>query len=162
MEIDNSIKEKLKDLEQNVTKTESKVIELKPKKDKLGRAYATGRRKSSSARAWIKPGSGKIIVNNKVFEEYFNRAILRIEITQPFAVTNNNNKFDVYTTVKGSGHSGQAGAIKLAIARALVNFDPNNRSLLKAQGLLTRDSRIVERKKYGQRKARKKFQFSKR
>lgn len=134
----------------------------KPKRDKLGRAYATGRRKDASARAWIKPGKGEVIVNGKELSKYFARPVLRMIIQQPFVATENSNKFDVYATVTGGGLSGQAGAIRHAISRALDNFDPSNHTVLRQGGYLTRDSRTVERKKYGKRKARRSFQFSKR
>ncbi len=133
-----------------------------PKRDGLGRAYATGRRKNAVARVWIKPGSGKIEVNGRTAEQYFARPVLRMLIAQPFLVADRYNQFDVYCTVTGGGLSGQAGALRHGISRALVNYDPELRKILKAAGLLTRDPRVVERKKYGRRKARRSFQFSKR
>lgn len=133
-----------------------------PKKDKLGRSYATGRRKDASARVWIKPGSGKIVVNKKPVEQYLARPVLRMIVNQPFGATKTDGQFDVYCTVAGGGLSGQAGAIRHGISRALDNFDPTLHSVLRKGGFLTRDSRVVERKKYGRRKARRKFQFSKR
>ena len=137
--------------------------ELKVKIDELGRSYGTGRRKESSARVWIKKGSGKFIVNKKEIKDYFKRAVLRMIINQPFLATNNDNKFDVYCTVKGGGLSGQADAVKLGISRALDCFNPvDYHKTLRKEGFLTRDSRVVERKKYGKRKARRSFQFSKR
>ncbi|MCS6854649.1 MAG: 30S ribosomal protein S9 [Elioraea sp.] len=133
-----------------------------PKRDALGRAYATGRRKNAVARVWIKPGSGKMEVNGRTAEQYFARPVLRMLIAQPFLVADRYNQFDVYCTVSGGGLSGQAGALRHGISRALVNYDPELRKILKAAGLLTRDPRVVERKKYGRRKARRSFQFSKR
>lgn len=134
----------------------------KPKLDKHGRAYATGRRKDSIARVWIKPGKGKVTINSRGFEDYFGRPTLRMILNQPFVVAGRDNSYDVVCTVKGGGLSGQAGAIRFGISRALVNFEPELRKPLKAGGFLTRDSRVVERKKYGRRKARRSFQFSKR
>lgn len=134
----------------------------KSKLDKHGRAYATGRRKDSVARIWIKPGKGKIVVNDSPFEEYFGRPTLRMILNQPFVTTGRTGSYDVMCTVKGGGLSGQAGAIRFGISRALVNFEPELRKTLKVGGFLTRDSREVERKKYGRRKARRSFQFSKR
>jgi len=130
--------------------------------DAFGRSYATGRRKDAVARAWIKPGSGVVTVNGKAFETYFARATSRMLITQPFLVTERLNQFDVYATVTGGGLSGQAGAIRHAISRALTYYEPGLRTILKRGGFLTRDSRVVERKKYGKAKARRSFQFSKR
>jgi len=133
-----------------------------PKKDSLGRSYATGRRKDASARVWIKPGTGKITVNKRDVTKYFSRPVLRMIVKQPFGATNNKDKFDVFCTVAGGGLSGQAGAVRHGISRALDNFDPSLHSALRKGGFLTRDSRAVERKKYGRKKARKSFQFSKR
>lgn len=130
--------------------------------DKLGRAYATGKRKNAIARVWIKSGSGKVIINGKEQDVYFKRAVLRMMINQPFQVTNRENNFDVMCTIKGGGLSGQAGALKHGISKALVGFEPDLRTILKKEGFLTRDSRVVERKKYGKPKARRSFQFSKR
>ena len=130
--------------------------------DSLGRAYATGRRKDAVARVWVKPGSGKITVNGRDQEIYFARPTLRLVINQPFGVTDRNGQYDVICTVKGGGLSGQAGAVKHGIAQALTKYEPALRSAVKAEGFLTRDSRTVERKKYGKAKARKSFQFSKR
>ncbi|MDT0576115.1 30S ribosomal protein S9 [Croceicoccus sp. F390] len=130
--------------------------------DAQGRAYATGRRKDATARVWIKPGSGKIVVNGRDQEVYFARPTLRLVINQPFGVTQREGQYDVFATVKGGGLSGQAGAVKHGIAQALSRFEPALRSTVKAEGFLTRDSRVVERKKYGRAKARKSFQFSKR
>jgi len=131
-------------------------------KDALGRSYATGKRKDAVARVWIKPGSGKVIVNGREQATYFARPVLRMILLQPFEVTNTLGQFDVMATVKGGGLSGQAGAVKHGISKALQLFDPAHRPALKAAGFITRDSRVVERKKYGKAKARKSFQFSKR
>ena len=137
-------------------------IQYVQKLDKLGRAYATGKRKEAIARVWIKPGNGKIMVNGREAKQYFARPVLQMLIKQPFETVNRKDAFDVMCTVKGSGLSGQAGAVKHGISKALLSFEPELRSVLKAAGLLTRDSRVVERKKYGLRKARRSFQFSKR
>jgi small subunit ribosomal protein S9 len=130
--------------------------------DAYGRAYATGRRKDAVARVWIKPGSGKIIVNGKDQETYFARPTLRLVISQAFEVADRVGSYDVIATVKGGGLSGQAGAVKHGISQALTKYEPILRAPVKAAGFLTRDSRTVERKKYGKAKARKSFQFSKR
>lgn len=133
-----------------------------PKIDAQGRAYATGKRKTAIARVWIKPGAGRIIVNKKDHTEYFGRAVLQMIIKQPLAAAERADQYDVVCTVTGSGPSGQAGAVRHGIARALTYFEPALRPVLKKGGFLTRDSRTVERKKYGRRKARRSFQFSKR
>jgi small subunit ribosomal protein S9 len=130
--------------------------------DKQGRAYATGRRKDAVARVWLKPGSGKIVVNGREQEVYFARPTLRLVINQVFGLTERDGQYDVIATVKGGGLSGQAGAVKHGIAQALSKYEPTLRATVKAAGFLTRDSRVVERKKYGRAKARKSFQFSKR
>jgi small subunit ribosomal protein S9 len=130
--------------------------------DKQGRAYATGRRKDAVARVWVKPGTGKITVNGRDQEIYFARPTLRLVINQPFTVTERTGQYDVVCTVKGGGLSGQAGAVKHGISQALSKYEPALRPAVKAEGFLTRDSRTVERKKYGRAKARKSFQFSKR
>ncbi|WP_121115770.1 30S ribosomal protein S9 [Croceibacterium ferulae] len=130
--------------------------------DAQGRAYATGRRKDAVARVWIKPGSGKIVVNGREQESYFARPTLRLVINQPFQVAEREGQYDVIATVKGGGLSGQAGAVKHGISQALTKYEPTLRAEVKAAGFLTRDSRTVERKKYGRAKARKSFQFSKR
>ncbi len=130
--------------------------------DAQGRAYATGRRKDAVARVWIKPGSGKVVVNGRDQEVYFARPTLRLVINQPFRVAGREEQYDVVATVKGGGLSGQAGAVKHGIAQALTKFEPALRAPVKAAGFLTRDSRVVERKKYGRAKARRSFQFSKR
>ena len=135
---------------------------VEPKRDALGRSYATGRRKESIARVWIRPGKGEIQVNGKKVVQYFARPVLRMLITQPFLVADRYNQFDVFCTVNGGGLSGQAGALRHGISRALTYYEPDLRSILKVAGFLTRDSRAVERKKYGQAKARRSFQFSKR
>ncbi|MFO7759067.1 MAG: 30S ribosomal protein S9 [Roseovarius sp.] len=133
-----------------------------PVRDALGRSYATGRRKDAVARVWIRPGSGKVVVNGKPINVYFARPVLQMILKQPFTVSGTEDQFDVMATVKGGGLSGQAGAVKHGVSRALQLYDPSLRGALKAAGFLTRDSRVVERKKYGRRKARRSFQFSKR
>jgi small subunit ribosomal protein S9 len=133
-----------------------------PKIDEQGRAYATGKRKTAVARVWIKPGAGRIIVNKKDHTEYFGRAVLQMIIKQPLEAAERSGQYDVYCTVTGSGPSGQAGAVRHGISRALTYYEPALRGVLKSGGFLTRDSRAVERKKYGRKKARKSFQFSKR
>ena len=140
----------------------AEVIPVEPKIDEKGRSYATGKRKDAVARVWIKPGPGKITVNGREVEKYFARPVLRMLINQPFAVTDREGQYDVTCTVKGGGLSGQAGAVKHGISRALMFYEPALRGALKKEGFLTRDSRVVERKKYGRRKARRSFQFSKR
>jgi small subunit ribosomal protein S9 len=132
------------------------------KLDKQGRAYATGKRKDAVARVWIKPGSGQITVNTRTVETYFARPVLRMLIQQPLVAANRQGQYDVVCTVSGGGLSGQAGAVRHGISKALTNFEPDLRSPLKRGGFLTRDSRVVERKKYGRAKARRSFQFSKR
>ncbi|MEO8240969.1 MAG: 30S ribosomal protein S9 [bacterium] len=131
-------------------------------RDKLGRAYATGKRKNAIARVWIKPGSGKVTINGKTMDAYFARPVLQMILRQPFTVANVEGQFDVMATVSGGGLSGQAGAVKHGVSKALQLYEPALRGALKAAGFLTRDSRVVERKKYGKAKARKSFQFSKR
>ncbi len=133
-----------------------------PQRDAQGRAYATGKRKDAVARVWIKPGSGKVEVNGKDVNAYFARPVLQMILKQPFQITNVEGQFDVYATVSGGGLSGQAGAVKHGISKALQLYEPSLRGALKAAGFLTRDSRVVERKKYGRAKARRSFQFSKR
>ncbi|HTO68100.1 MAG TPA: 30S ribosomal protein S9, partial [Bradyrhizobium sp.] len=132
------------------------------KVDKLGRAYATGKRKDAVARVWIKPGPGKVMVNSREVEIYFARPVLRMMIQQPLVAAGRNGQYDVICTVAGGGLSGQAGAVRHGISKALTNFEPDLRGVLKKGGFLTRDSRTVERKKYGKAKARRSFQFSKR
>jgi small subunit ribosomal protein S9 len=128
----------------------------------IDRAYGTGRRKTSIARVWLRPGSGRIVVNRRSFEDYFPRETLRMIIAQPLELTNTAGQVDVLVTVKGGGPSGQAGAVRHGIARALVRFDETLRQVLKKAGFITRDPRMRERKKYGQPGARQKFQYSKR
>ena len=159
----------LEDLKSAVTEnvgavqgTETETAPREPQRDSLGRAYATGKRKDAVARVWIKPGSGKVVVNGKEQSKYFARPVLQMILRQPFTIAGVEDQFDVYATVKGGGLSGQAGAVKHGISKALQLYDPSLRSALKAAGFLTRDSRVVERKKFGKRKARRSFQFSKR
>lgn len=132
------------------------------KRDELGRSYATGKRKDAIARVWVKPGTGKITVNGREVEKYFARPVLRMVINQPFTVAGVAGEFDVMCTVKGGGLSGQAGAVRHGISKALSHYDPAMRPALKKAGFITRDPRVVERKKYGKAKARRSFQFSKR
>ena len=132
------------------------------KLDSLGRAYATGKRKDAVARVWIKPGRGQITVNKKDFKQYFARPVLQMLLQQPLAAANRTTQFDIVVTVVGGGLSGQAGAVRHGISKALTYYEPELRSVLKKGGFLTRDSRVVERKKYGRMKARRSFQFSKR
>ena len=141
---------------------EAAAIRVEPKRDAQGRSYATGRRKNAIARVWIKPGRGNIEVNGKTVTQYFARPVLRMLITQPFLISDRYNQFDVYCTVNGGGLSGQAGALRHGISRALTYYEPDLRGILKLAGFLTRDSRVVERKKYGKAKARRSYQFSKR
>jgi len=136
--------------------------DVQPKRDELGRSYATGKRKNAVARVWIKPGNGKIEINGRDSPVYFARPVLRMLLNQPFVVTDRLGQFDVWCTVKGGGLSGQAGAVRHGISRALIFYEPGLRPILKHGGFVTRDSRVVERKKYGKAKARRSFQFSKR
>jgi len=140
--------------------TAVEAIERKPVIDKQGRSYATGKRKNAIARVWVKRGSGDIIVNGKKYSEYFRRPVLQMVVDQPFALVN--QKYDIVATLIGGGLSGQAGALKHGISKAISEFDPTLRPILKKAGFLTRDARIVERKKPGKPKARRSFQFSKR
>lgn len=149
--------EKLAELQEQVD-----VAPREPKIDEQGRSYATGKRKNAIARVWIKPGSGKVTVNGRDQEVYFARPVLRMIIGQPFDAVDRKGQFDVVCTVTGGGLSGQAGAVRHGISKALNLYEPGLRATLKAGGFLTRDSRVVERKKYGKAKARKSFQFSKR
>ena len=142
--------------------TEHIAIAREKKVDKLGRAYATGKRKNAIARVWVKPGKGNITINGKTSDAYFARPVLRMMINQPFKVTEREGEFDVICTVVGSGLSGQAGAVRHGISKALADYEPALRPALKHAGFMTRDSRVVERKKYGRKKARRSFQFSKR
>lgn len=178
---DSQLAEQLSELKKQTTKANEKALEdngiiletnahnedtISPEykviKDKLGRSYATGKRKDAVARVWIKAGSGKITVNGREFNSYFARPVLRMIINQPFAHVDREGQFDVMCTVSGGGLSGQAGAVRHGISKALTLFDTALRPVLKSGGFLTRDSRVVERKKYGKAKARRSFQFSKR
>ncbi|WP_128291481.1 30S ribosomal protein S9 [Afifella aestuarii] len=132
------------------------------KLDEYGRAYATGKRKDAVARVWVKPGSGRITVNDKDYTDYFGRPVLQMIIEQPILVADRNGQYDIMATVSGGGLSGQAGALRHGISKALTHYEPELRAILKKVGFLTRDSRVVERKKYGRAKARRSFQFSKR
>ena len=132
------------------------------KLDQLGRAYATGKRKNAIARVWIKPGKGMITVNDKDYTKYFARPVLQMLLQQPLTAANRNTQYDIMATVLGGGLSGQAGAVRHGISKALTYYEPDLRAVLKKGGFLTRDSRVVERKKYGRMKARRSFQFSKR
>ena len=138
------------------------IADIQPKIDEFGRSYATGKRKDAMARVWIKPGSGRIQVNSRALDVYFARPVLRMIINQPFEAVERRDQYDVQCTVKGGGLSGQAGALRHGISKALTLYEPGLRPLLKKGGFLTRDSRVVERKKYGRKKARRSFQFSKR
>ena len=152
----------LSDLSKLNQTEESASIEREPKIDKLGRSYSTGRRKESTARVWVKRGTVKITINGKDMPLYFARPVLQMQLNFVFDVTERKDQFDVIATVKGGGLSGQAGAVRHGLSRALTLFEPDLRKPLKVAGMLTRDSRVVERKKYGRAKARKSFQFSKR
>ena len=132
------------------------------KLDRNGRAYATGKRKNAVARVWIKPGTGKITVNERAIEAFFARPVLRMMISQPLMASNRNGQYDVICSVSGGGLSGQAGAVRHGLSKALMRYEPELRGVVKRGGFLTRDSRVVERKKYGKAKARRSFQFSKR
>jgi small subunit ribosomal protein S9 len=151
------------DIIDNMDVTEnSDIQENTPVVDKLGRSYATGKRKNAVARVWIKSGTGKISINGKESDKYFSRPVLNMLVNQPLELTNKRLNIDAMITVSGGGLSGQAGAVRHGVSKALTLYDPNLRNVLKSEGLLTRDSRIVERKKYGRRKARRRYQFSKR
>ena len=152
----------LKELTGEIAEVEEATTERVAVVDAQGRSYATGKRKDAVARVWIKPGSGKITVNERDQEVYFARPTLRLVVNQPFQVTGREKQYDVVATVKGGGLSGQAGAVKHGISQAIQLAEPELRGALKAAGFLTRDSRVVERKKYGKAKARRSFQFSKR
>ncbi len=145
-----------------VTTAQAAPAPVKPKLDAKGRAYATGRRKNAIARVWLKRGGGKVTVNGKALDVYFARPVLRMLVQQPVSAANRLTQFDIDCTVVGGGLSGQAGAVRHGISRALTYFEPDLRPVLKKGGFLTRDSRVVERKKYGRAKARRSFQFSKR
>ena len=156
-------KQSLEDLKDLATSAPAPLpAEIEPEVDALGRSYATGKRKNAIARVWVKPGSGRVTVNGRNQEIYFARPVLRMLLSQPFETAERKGQFDVNATVTGGGLSGQAGAVRHGISRALVKFEPGLRGALKKGGFLTRDSRIVERKKYGKPKARRSFQFSKR
>ena len=141
---------------------EAEAASVEPQRDAFGRSYATGKRKDAVARVWIKPGSGKITVNGRDQAVYFARPVLRMILAQPFLQADRTDQFDVICTVKGGGLSGQAGAVRHGISKALIRYEPGLRPVMKSGGFLTRDSRVVERKKYGKAKARRSFQFSKR
>lgn len=151
----------LKDLGAATEATASAPVHVK-KVDAQGRSYATGKRKNAVARVWVKPGSGKITVNGREFATYFARPVLQMILQQPILAAARDGQFDIDATVAGGGLSGQAGAVRHGISKALTYFEPGLRSVLKKGGFLTRDSRVVERKKYGKAKARRSFQFSKR
>ena len=156
-------KRSLEDLKELApSNSEAVAAEVKPELDGQGRSYATGKRKNAIARVWVKPGSGRIVVNGRDQQTYFARPVLRMLLNQPFETVDRKGQFDVNATVTGGGLSGQAGAVRHGISRALVKFEPTLRGVLKKEGFLTRDSRVVERKKYGKPKARRSFQFSKR
>ena len=158
MEIEIENIESLKD----ASEIETQIPLPEKKVDELGRAYATGKRKNAVARVWLKAGSGVIKINNKVSDDYFARPVLRMLINQPLVAADRVDQFDIVCSVTGGGLSGQAGAIRHGISKCLVNFEPEVKKALKPGGFLTRDSRVVERKKYGRAKARRSFQFSKR
>lgn len=155
-------KKTLADLKTSAAENKDAAVANKPKLDTKGRAYGTGRRKDAVARVWISRGSGKITVNGRDVVDYFKRGTQRLVIAQPFEVSNRNSQFDVVCTVSGGGLSGQAGAVRHGISRALINYEPELRGVLKQNGLLTRDARTVERKKFGKHKARKSTQWVKR
>ena len=159
---ENKEKNSLDDLSKLKVDDKDEVVVNEPKIDILGRSYATGRRKESTARVWVKRGTGKILINGKEMISYFARPVLQMQLNFVFDVTERKDQFDVIATVKGGGLSGQAGAVRHGLSRALSLFEPDLRKPLKTAGMLTRDSRVVERKKYGRAKARKSFQFSKR
>ena len=154
--------ETLSSFEQLQGGTQEAPVIREPKIDALGRSYATGKRKNAISRVWVKRGSGKITVNGKDQTDYFARKVLRMMIGQPLNSAQRGTEYDVFCTVRGSGLSGQAGAIRHGIAKALSEYEPSLRPLMRTEGFLTRDSRVVERKKYGRKKARARFQFSKR
>ena len=161
------MKEAVAEATANATTADAPATQPEPaaavkKVDELGRAYATGRRKNAVARVWLKPGKGMIVVNGKPGPEYFARPVLQMIINQPFTVVDRTGQYDIWCTVSGGGLSGQAGAVRHGLSRALTYMEPGLRSALKQGGFLTRDSRSVERKKYGKAKARRSFQFSKR
>tara|TARA_Y100001954_G_scaffold78213_1_gene85840 strand:+ start:212 stop:700 length:489 start_codon:yes stop_codon:yes gene_type:complete len=159
---ENKATNSLDDLSKLKVDDKEEAIVNEPKIDNFGRSYATGRRKESTARVWVKRGTGKISINGKEMVNYFARPVLQMQLNFVFDVTERKDQFDVIATVKGGGLSGQAGAVRHGLSRALSLFEPDLRKPLKTAGMLTRDSRVVERKKYGRAKARKSFQFSKR
>ena len=159
---ENKERNSLDDLSKLKAVEKEEVTANEPKIDKFGRSYATGRRKESTARVWVKRGTGNISINGKEMVNYFARPVLQMQLNFVFDVTERKDQFDVIATVKGGGLSGQAGAVRHGLSRALSLFEPDLRKPLKSAGMLTRDSRVVERKKYGRAKARKSFQFSKR
>ena len=159
---ENNATNSLDDLSKLKVDDKEEAIVNEPKIDNFGRSYATGRRKESTARVWVKRGTGKISINGKEMVNYFARPVLQMQLNFVFDVTERKDQFDVIATVKGGGLSGQAGAVRHGLSRALSLFEPDLRKPLKTAGMLTRDSRVVERKKYGRAKARKSFQFSKR
>ncbi len=159
---ENKEKNSLDDLSKLKVDDKEEAVVNEPKIDTLGRSYATGRRKESTARVWVKRGTGKISINGKKMVNYFARPVLQMQLNLVFDITERKDQFDVIATVKGGGLSGQAGAVRHGLSRALSLFEPDLRKSLKTAGMLTRDSRVVERKKYGRAKARKSFQFSKR
>ncbi|MBR2136502.1 MAG: 30S ribosomal protein S9 [Alphaproteobacteria bacterium] len=154
--------ESLQEIKSAVSVEAEDKAQRKSVKDKQGRSYATGKRKDAVARVWVMPGKGNITINKKSIDEYFARPVLKMVINQPFVITNRENEFDVVCTVTGGGLSGQAGAIRHGISKALNEYEPELRPTLKQAGLLVRDDRVVERKKYGKAKARRSYQFSKR
>ena len=159
---ENNATNSLDDLSKLKVDDKEEAIINEPKIDTYGRSYATGRRKESTARVWVKRGTGKISINGKEMVNYFARPVLQMQLNFVFDITERKDQFDVIATVKGGGLSGQAGAVRHGLSRALSLFEPDLRKPLKTAGMLTRDSRVVERKKYGRAKARKSFQFSKR
>ena len=156
------LKSALKQADAPVVADAEEAVQAEPKIDEFGRAYATGKRKNAIARVWIKPGNGKITVNGREQEKFFARPVLRMLLQQPFEAADRTDQYDVVATVTGGGLSGQAGAVRHGISKALTYYEPELRGPLKAAGFMTRDSRVVERKKYGKKKARRSFQFSKR
>ena len=152
----------LADLGQQAPTVQPEAPVYTQKLDPQGRAYATGKRKDAVARVWIKPGRGQIVINEKPVEQYFARPVLRMVLAQPLHIANRVDQYDIIVTVAGGGLSGQAGAVRHGLAKALTNYEPDLRPALKKEGFLTRDPRVVERKKYGRKKARRSFQFSKR
>jgi small subunit ribosomal protein S9 len=152
----------LQDLKSATATPQAEAPHYVQKLDAQGRAYATGKRKNAVARVWIKPGSGKVTVNGRAIEVYFARPVLRMILQQPLGIAKRVDQYDLTVSVAGGGLSGQAGAVRHGLAKALTHFEPDLRPILKKEGFLTRDSRVVERKKYGKKKARRSFQFSKR